>query len=978
MPTTWYLDYAGGSLNNAGDSFAVTLTGTDFVSAGTTTMTKATGGLTGLDGRKIYIVGIGGRTINSVESDISMTLNASVTTGTYTANVGGRRTTMNSFTTTDCQGYAAGDTVKCKASPAPTSCSVTGNFGDCSPTVIPYGATTDVADCETAFTASANVTATADTTVFKVGSKSAKIDIAAGLTTGLAAYFATGTLDLSASQILRFWFRQSAGTNIVSGDLSIRLCSDVAGVTAVNTFTVPALPIGGSAAGAKDVWVPMTVDLGSACGASIQSIAIYVDIDRGAQTFYFDDFKVAVAPNLNKTIHLCNSAFTASANVTCTTSSQAKIGGASSSISVADAFTTGLAGYKALGATYDFSAYKQISFLIRQSSGTLLATGGMSICLCSDTVGATPVDTLAIPALTGSATGQWHRVTIDKGSALGSSIQSIALYVDTDAGAQLILLNDMVACKDSTSSDAISLQSLIGVPNSTGAGGDGSQTWYCIRSINANTITLETGPNADAATNSRGYYDGGANVGFFTVYKRETIKTAYVASSSTAVQSPQISGSLGSLVAWSGGWNRTDMSTQTDETLFDGGNGLGTGISTGSTTYNSFDKFGAVRYSTGIGPSSGTLTTVSNFYGNCCDSGIVYHTSWSLSNVWTCNNSSRGITRLSSGGNNLTTTNVITNNNASDGFLLDNYNGVMTTTTACNNTGGGGTSANSQNMAMNTITCLRNGSVAFGPGGLRNILNTYTFTGNASNAINAITSDSLFINGTSTNNNGTFANVGNNLFTVAYLYNATISDTTEFVNLAAWSNGLICSTRHDNTDNNHWGFTDGGTFNSQVSVRHTASGIAWQMNPTSANRSATYPLKMSLPPMTVPASSTTIKVWLRRTNTGLTMKLVCPGGRLPGVASDVSTSMTAAADTWEEVSIAITPTSAGVVELEVWAYGGTTYTGYIDDMTCGGVAVPLDQGWNGQPWTDAVVSAGGGSAGGGCVVGSPIIKGCAA
>ena len=43
--------------------------------------------------------------------------------------------------------------------------------------------------------------------------------------------------------------------------------------------------------------------------------------------------------------------------------------------------------------------------------------------------------------------------------------------------------------------------------------------------------------------------------------------------------------------------------------------------------------------------------------------------------------------------------------------------------------------------------------------------------------------------------------------------------------------------------------------------------------------------------------------------------------------------MTAAADTWERVSLSFTPTETGVVEIFAYAYGGTTYTGYVDDLS---------------------------------------------
>jgi len=96
------------------------------------------------------------------------------------------------------------------------------------------------------------------------------------------------------------------------------------------------------------------------------------------------------------------------------------------------------------------------------------------------------------------------------------------------------------------------------------------------------------------------------------------------------------------------------------------------------------------------------------------------------------------------------------------------------------------------------------------------------------------------------------------------------------------------------------------------------------------------------------------------------MMLVCRGKQIAGVNSNVTASMTAAADTWEELQIQFTPTEAGVVEIEAWAYGGTTYSGWVDDMTitvAGGnpTLVNMDYAFQAQP---AVMDTGGGGGGG--------------
>jgi hypothetical protein len=168
---------------------------------------------------------------------------------------------------------------------------------------------------------------------------------------------------------------------------------------------------------------------------------------------------------------------------------------------------------------------------------------------------------------------------------------------------------------------------------------------------------------------------------------------------------------------------------------------------------------------------------------------------------------------------------------------------------------------------------------------------------------------------------------------VGYINNFTINEATEVSNFTAFSNSRVYSQNHDNTAGNHQIFCDGGLINSNSSVRHTASGISWAMAPTSTNRSVTYPLNLSIAKIAVAASAlVTVTVWMRRTNTGLTMTLMCKGGQIGGVAADVTASMAAAADTWEQLTITFTPNESGVVEILAQAYGGTTYTGYVDDM----------------------------------------------
>jgi hypothetical protein len=265
-------------------------------------------------------------------------------------------------------------------------------------------------------------------------------------------------------------------------------------------------------------------------------------------------------------------------------------------------------------------------------------------------------------------------------------------------------------------------------------------------------------------------------------------------------------------------------------------------------------------------------------------------------------------------GNELTIGNV--NNNTTSGMsVAAAYVNKITAENVCNN-GSSNVSINA-NAIRNTLKITNDknsGSYGFSfdsPPALDNKIIGTTTSSNASGAVSASSPGTQYFRG------------------------CTFGETNKVLNQTAWQNGRICLSAHDGSTDNNAVYTDGGIISSQTSVRHTASGIAWQLSPTSANRSAYYPLFMSLAKIAVAADSqVTVSCWFRRTNTGITGKLVCRGGQIAGVESDISSAMTAAADTWEQLTITFTPTAAGVVEIEAWAYGGTAYSVYVDDIDC--------------------------------------------
>ena len=549
-------------------------------------------------------------------------------------------------------------------------------------------------------------------------------------------------------------------------------------------------------------------------------------------------------------------------------------------LSVNSAFTTGLAFWYPTG-TLDLSGYQQVSFWIRQQSGTIGAAGSIDLRLCSDTAGATAVNTINIPNLV--VTGRWMPVTVDLGTNLGSSIQSIALYINTDNGAQQWVLANIIACKASSAPDSLTLTSLIG-KNTAG------ETFWGIQSIDGRLVMLDSDTNSTpASTTLRGYYGTSETV---TTWKRETIKLGPAAASTTTLQTIQESGTDGSPITYSGGWDRTNMSTQNLETWLDGVNGNGYGI-VESLSYININKIAFTRFNRGFS-STGSGGSVYSF---------------------------------------------IAANNCSNGLFFTSRSSITVDCAVANNSNG---LSNSEPTAFRPATATINYLV--GSNGVSGIEFQYCAYGStiksgatraliANNATQGITARAFCnLERINLEKNGAGVILTNNS---AYNYgiNCIFDDTTEIISPVSDTGGQFFSHNHNNTPGNHKIFMQGALISSATDQRKTASGISWKIQPTSINRSSAWPVTLSLAKVACAANSlVTIKAWMRRDNAGLTVRLVCKGGQIAGVDSDVTSSVTTT-NAWEEETITFTPTETGVVEITAEAWGGTTFSGWVDDLT---------------------------------------------
>jgi hypothetical protein len=631
---------------------------------------------------------------------------------------------------------------------------------------------------------------------------------------------------------------------------------------------------------------------------------------------------VTLASALTATIDLCNTAWTAATNVTTSTTGTRKEGSVAATITFGAAFTTGLAAHRTISST-DFSSYEQVSFWIR--TNIAFSSGVLTLRLCSDTAGTVTVDTLPIPGI--SVVNQYHPVAVDNAAALGSAIQSVALYAESDPGTPQIVLDDIIACKASSSADSLTLVSLIGKNTS-------EETFYGIQSIVDTTVLLDRTTNT-APGGVRGYVGTSETV---TTYKREPIPTA---TSTGNIEVIQDSGTSGSLITFIGGWNDTDGSTQIGETWLDSRSGHGNAIVFGGQDFVRIETLSLVRANNGyqITDNSENCELHDVHANNCSTDAILID--GDFANIGTIvaanNNGNRGILHRTE----LSKIDKIISvcDNAVEGvYLLSKGCVINEINRASNNTARGIRFTACLNCEIGKVTSVKNnGSSGYrlDTGCLHNFIrNAGAIESNGDRGIAFVSSndDNRFYNLTTTSNTSAaiFLDSGNQ-----YFRNATFNEATKVNGQIAMFRGIVYIINNDTTDDNHLFIDEGGNMSSESTVRHTASGIAWKLQPTSTTSvNVNHPLRLSIAKIAVNASSlVTVKAWLRRTNTAITGTLMCKGGQIAGVLTDVSSPITVAADTWEELTLTFTPTEKGVVEITAEAYGGTTHTVYVDDLT---------------------------------------------
>lgn len=625
--------------------------------------------------------------------------------------------------------------------------------------------------------------------------------------------------------------------------------------------------------------------------------------ELGSCTWTNASRNIAIPSGTIKNVDMCETGWVASANVTKSeTTTYAKEGTYATQLDIAAGFTTGKVAYKAFS-EQDFSAYQQINLWFIASAA--LAAGVLRVCLCSDAAGDTVVDSFDLPAHIGFS---WYcPVVVDKGSALGSSIQSVALYAVSDPGTVTVRLDDIFVSKAPSAADCLTLRSVIS------KGGTGIDACYFgINDINGTTLRLSNTPAANGANSNQKTYKGTTET--VTTYVRQTIYKE-------AGESIQDSGTLGNLITFSGGWN-----TSTSEC--DGITFIWQFKNIAPINFNgkSFLKFEHLGFSGSF--NDACLNAISNNYNvemddiwvcnasNPVINAVANVRSWRLSNFYVGNSDGRFSISGSAGGwaVGIYATNIFIDGSIYVPFFFTSVarsRFVSVTMRGCSG------------AYMIMLRCCY--KIDF--------VNPTILNGAGCGAqLETYSRDIRFYNLVSSGNTSGIVLQGG---CECSLFNPSIAEATEVSFSSANYNddSIVWSINHDGAADTHRTFMTGGLISSGTTVRHTESGISWQLSPTSANRTELWPIMLQIATVAVEADGlVTLSVWVRRSNTGVSARLWVPGGQIAGLSDDVTDDAIGAQDEWENLSVEFTPTENGVVEAYINVWGGTTYSVYVDDF----------------------------------------------
>lgn len=667
-----------------------------------------------------------------------------------------------------------------------------------------------------------------------------------------------------------------------------------------------------------------SASIGRAAGDVIRVMATSDPTLLGTCTWAAANNYITLPAAVNAVINLCDTAWTASANITCSTSTTAanfRQGTSCVMFSPAAGFTTGKMAY-APCATVNLSAYQQVSFYFSPSS--VIPANTFYLDLCSDALGATPVASFLIPAFA-NASNVAVPLTFNFGANLSATVNSVALRAALNPGTATCYLDNIVACKAASSADSLTLNSVIGLNTAD------EPEWYPIRCIEGTKVTLDI--FSTTITNI-----WGGSVGSLATYKLEPLRIQQTATSLSAVvvTGPATwimasGGTSAGMVSVEFGWDTTAMTTQSGITAFDFQSWAGAGLPS-SKDYVYVNKLVSIR----------SYEFFTNLVATATN--LQYGTVHSV-NPYTLNffDSTNGIANLKANSVYITCP-----SNYSTGSIGDmNIVNLSLKYRSSNYTGGTpyyGISVSSimvQNFDIFGWTFM---NFANTTGSIKNF--TFGGTGTATSTGLSAASTNLYIDNYVCSNSASAVNLVSftpstvkiNICTTTSVTNAISVPTSTYVDRCRVSiaslNGATVGA----------GYAGGTQFYAVTSPLHTtgAGKYAWAVDaPVDKSKLATDAApwakhKLSIGQVLVnPGTLVTVSIWCYRlfTTTPGALFIQPDFGSLTDYV--VSTT-TGAAQTWEQLTITFTPATAAVIDIfvgVVYDAASPTQIVYFDDFS---------------------------------------------
>ena len=604
-------------------------------------------------------------------------------------------------------------------------------------------------------------------------------------------------------------------------------------------------------------------------------------------------------------------------------------------IIVNSGFTTGKAWYYKLDATLDLSSYQQISMMYgTRASDSRNNTSHIRLALCTDDTGDTIAHNVEIP---GFARRGMYPVVKDFGANLNSAIKSIAIYIDSDTGTHDIRMTNIVACPASSNASTITHQHIVG-KNTTA-----EPVWWQPQYLSEDHIIF--GQPSGVDFDYHNYINHGNSMSVYghtsetvPLYK---IQPYYTHKINTDLTQPEINKyrmyvryrdpasvttngvyEASPTTSITGGWNTTDMSTQDSITWLYVGDRSNQFVGTGDDNMSNFhfSHFGI------MGMSSSSLW---HLRGHSLTIGTIHY-----------GNQSSGLFYVSS---------------TRDGLVVFDKLYIAQAAFA-----GIGSSASTYDPNYQKLLHLKDVKI-FGCGS--NTFGNVNYAGEGLMIDNMETYGNRYILNNQYRQSSVIQiqikniiakNIESTLGSSpvpAKFYNSTISfvqqEAYEWGNTHRGHSGSTTSFQNYNgTSGDHRIFFDFGTIKAETSVRHGTAGIAWAFRPAIifggtysrgqlTGNTTKFPLYLQIAEFYAVANKqVTCKAFMRRTNTGLTMRLKVNFRKsYPHVSQDYVANMSANADTWQEVTLTFTPISSGIIYINAEAFGGNSYTGYLDSIS---------------------------------------------